>query len=365
VFGIGNMGIGGAERMTVELLKRFDRERFECHLITLLPNPEKNFLDDVPGDVLVHRFAFTSLHDVRSYWRLYRALAKLKPDVVVSNMFFSNTVFRILKPLVGYAAIPCEHNTELYKTRRHIILDRLLAYISYCIVAVSNTVATFTATQEGIPRERFVVIPNGVDIEKMHSALVALPSKEALKQELGFQASDKVLLNVGRLTGQKNHKLLLEGFALFHKSHPDYKLAIVGQGDLRSKLEAQSRELGLDGAVIFFGLRRDVERFYKASDAIMLTSNFEGFAIVGIEAMTCGLPVVSTKTAGPDEYIKEGENGFFIHERTAKAVAQSLELLAAADSEVLRAFASKTAHLYAIDENVERYASLILQSRKY
>lgn len=362
VFAIGHFGIGGAERVTVELLNNFDHERFECHLITLLQNPEKNFLHDVQGDVSVHQFAFTGFSDVHSWWRLYRALTELKPDVVISSLFFSNTVFRVLKSFMGFVVITCEHNTDGWKTWLQRAFDRALAHFSYRIVAVSNTVAQFTATHDGIPREKFVVIPNGVDREKIQTVLAALPPKDILKQEFGFDISDKILVNVARLTEQKNHKLLLEGFALFHKTHPEYKLAIVGEGALRTELEAYTSALGLEEAVTFFGIRRDIEKFYKLSDALVLTSDFEGFAIVGIEAMASGLPMISTRTAGPDEYLKDGENGFFIHERTPAGVAKSLEELRAADLAILSTHALHTAEQFAVGSNVEQYEHVILQA---
>ena len=243
VFGINDLGIGGAERLTVEYLKRIDQTRFGCYLITLRQNPEENFLAEVPSSVRTLHFDFKSLHDIRSWWRLYRALQALKPDIVVSNLTFSNNVFRILKLLLGYAVIPCEHNTYVKKTRTQLIADRWLARVSYRIVAVSKTVAEFTAAQEGIPKAKFVVIHNGVDIQKLQNTLAALPAKEELKSELGFKPANKLILTVGRLLPQKNQKLLLDGFALFHKKFPTYKLAIVGEGWLRPKLETRTNAL--------------------------------------------------------------------------------------------------------------------------
>ncbi len=87
VFGINDLGIGGAERLTVED-QRIDQTRFGCYLITLRQNPEENFLAEVPSSVRTLHFDFKSLHDIRSWWRLYRALQALKPDIVVSNLTF-------------------------------------------------------------------------------------------------------------------------------------------------------------------------------------------------------------------------------------------------------------------------------------
>lgn len=360
---INDFLVGGAQKLVADQMKFFDRTKFDVSLITLAEFPERPTLYNLlPEDIQTSKLSFTKFSDIKSWFRLVREFKKIKPDVVISHSFFSNTVCRVLKPLCGYRAITVEHNTYTDRKYKRILVDRILSHITFKIVAVSRTVADFTAKQERIPRNKFVVIHNGVDVRKMQTALEVLPSKEELKQELGFQRSDKILLTVARLQSQKNQKLLLEGFALFHKRYPDYKLAIVGDGIMRPKLDALARELELGDSVIFFGLRYDVERFYKASDVFILTSDIEGFSIVGIEAMSCGLPMVSTKTAGPDEYIEEGENGFFIHERTAEAVARSLEQVVAVGPSEFAGRALETVQRYDIHANTKQYERLLAES---
>lgn len=360
---INDFLVGGAQKLIAEQVNFLDREKFDVSLITFAEFPERPTLYNlIPEHVQVFKFSFTKFSDIKSWFRVLRVLKKIKPDVVVSHLFFSNTVCRALKPLCGYQAIAVEHNTYTDRKYKRILVDRILSHITFKIVAVSRTVADFTARQERIPRNKFVVIPNGVDLRKIQTTLKASPNKEELKQELGFRQADKILLHVARLQPQKNQKLLLEGFALFHTRHPNYRLAIVGDGMMRPNLEACVRELELSDSVFFFGLRHDVGKFYKASDAFVLTSDIEGFAIVGIEAMASGLPVVSTKTAGPDEYIEEGRNGFFIHERTAEAVARSLEQVAAADLSEFALKALETAQKYDIRANTKRYERLLAES---
>ncbi len=359
VFGVNDFLIGGMQRQFIEQLRFLDRDRFDVSLITLFEFPDQpDLYDELPLHLAVYRMHFKNVRDVKQWRELYRLLKHLKPDVVISSLFFSNTVFRLLKPFIGYHSIACEHNTYTEKTFLQRLTDKLLANISYRIIAVSNTVADFTAHQEGISKDKFVIIPNGIDVQAWQQEFERLPSKEIIRKELIFPSDSIVILNVARLMPQKNHELLLKGFAQFHRGNPKSMLAVVGDGPLRKELESLTQKLNIEDSVIFFGMRRDVNRFYKGSDIFALTSDREGFALVCIEAMTAGLPVISTVTAGPDEYIANGVNGFLIHDATATGVADGIREVVKGDSGKLRKGALETAERYNIVSSVKLYEQL-------
>jgi glycosyltransferase involved in cell wall biosynthesis len=358
VFGINDFGAGGAERMTARLISHLDPERFECTLITLLPNPDQNVFSELPSFVTVRRFAFSGFADVRSWRELHRYLKEHNPDIVVSSLFFANTIFRVLKPFVGYTSIAREHNTYVDKPFRQQLVDRLLARVSYRLVAVSTTVADFTSRQEHIARDRFVVIHNGIDLLAGEEALAELPSAVALRKELGFAESDTLYLSVARLAPQKNHRLLLEGFALFHREHPESRLALVGNGALRASLEARVSSLGLREAVRFFGHRTDVGKFYKTADFFVSASVIEGMSNAYLEALAAGVPLVSTLTAGTDELLVHGSNGFAIRRSTPEAVHEALAQALSGDRALLSAQAKKTAERFSLHRTVAAYEKL-------
>jgi glycosyltransferase involved in cell wall biosynthesis len=133
-----------------------------------------------------------------------------------------------------------------------------------------------------------------------------------------------VVFTAGRLVKQKNHELMIRGFSIVAKSRHDAYLCIAGEGGLRQELEAEVRALGLEGRVIFLGGRKDIHRFYTVADSFLLTSRHEGFCIAAMEALAFGLPVVSTRVAGVEEYLVEGKNGFFI-ESTPESIAITLQ----------------------------------------
>ena len=365
VFGLTDFIVGGMQRQFSEQVRFFNREKYEIILITLSQHPEKAELyDALPKDLEVHKLNFKGVKDVRSWWRLYALLKILKPDIVVSSIFFANTVFRILRPLVGYISIPREHNTYVDKPKFHQLIDRLLSHLSHSIVAVAEGVVEFTARQEGIPREKFVVIQNGIDTEKMRSTFAALPEKLTIKQELGFSAADRIALNVARLVGQKNHDVLIDGFAQFRVAHPEYRLAIVGAGGLRESLQKQIDDLGLQAVVRLFGMRDDVWRFYKAADMFVSAAGIEGLSNAELEAMCAGLPIISTDTSGTEELLEEGVNGFFVRGSSASDVAAALEKAARADQPALRSGSLKKIQEFDIRNTVAAYEALFKEAAR-
>ena len=363
VFGVNDFLVGGMQRQFAEQLKFYDRTKFDIHLITLFHFPGKPTLyDALPPDLPVHRLRFRGFIDLESWLQLYRLLRDLKPDIVVSSLFFGNTVFRVLKPLVGYVSIAREHNTYVDKPLFQRLVDRMLSRVSYVIVAVSNTVAEFTSLQEGISRERFFVIHNGIDVQEMRDRLQRLPPRSALCREFDLRSEDRVFVNVARLTAQKNHRLLIDGFALFHAAHPGYKLAIVGDGSLRAKLEAHASDAGVARAVIFFGHRDDVWKFYKLAEAFVSASDIEGFSNAYLEALAAGVPLIATRTAGTDEILEDGVNGFSIGRASPEGVAEALNAFDAAAAERLRAGAVGSAERFDIRTTVGAYAALFERS---
>lgn len=259
VFGVNDFLVGGMQRQLAEQVRHFDMDQFDITLITLFQFPDKaTFYDELPNGLKVHRLNFSGSHDIKEWRRLYGLLRDIKPDIVVSSLFFSNTIFRVLKPFVGYISIAREHNTYIFKIKLHQFIDRVLSYLSYRIVAVSNTVADFTAQQEGIRRGKFVVIHNGIDVELIQNKLKLLPSKEDIKNELGL-VGKKIVVNVARLTSQKNHKMLIDGFLLFQKRFPDYVLIITGDGSLRNDLEEYVASFNAENIILLWQSARRLE----------------------------------------------------------------------------------------------------------
>ncbi len=360
-FIINDFSGAGAQKLVADILSRIDKTRFRLTLISLFEvKGGATMYHLLPADIEIVRMNFRGFFDLGSLMQLCRALIRLRIDVVISHLFFSNTVARVLKPFVGYQVITTEHNTYINKKRLHQIIDRILAMWTYAIIAVSTTVKTFTAAQEKIPLSKFKVIHNGIDVAGI-TAAVQKADVHAVKKELGLENA-RIMINAARLTEQKDHSLLLKGFAPVAERYPDLHLVVLGEGEKREQLEREARALGIQGQVHFLGYCDDVYRYYAASDFFVSTSQIEGFGLAHAEALVAGLPLLSTKTAGPDEMIREGLNGFFINEHTPQAVTEGLMKMLSADLPAMRDQVRLSAARFDIAATVKSYEELIVEA---
>lgn len=366
VIAINNMIIGGAQKLIVDQFKCFDREKFDYSLVILAKFPgQKDFMNMLPEDLPIYQFDFRSFRSFKEWYKLFKTLKKIKPDVVRSSLFLTNTIIRVFKPLLGYKVIITENNTDEGKGRFKILTDKILSYLTYRITPDSETVKTFTANQENISLDKFQTIYNGVDIDEINRYQKD-PSKKDLKTEMGLSADDKIVLNIARLVKQKNQKLLVEAFSHFSKQHPNYKLIIVGDGGLMPELEQQVKDLGISDKVFLPGANKDLYQYYSITDLFVISSTREGFCLTAVMALAFGIPVVSTRVAGLVEYLKDNYNGLF-SSYDPKDMASKMSTLAQLDEFRRKEYdknCRETADRFDIKKQAKAFEDLFLASLK-
>ena len=357
--------IGGVQRLIIDTLAHLDRNRFNIYLITLIQFPETRatFYDRVPADVKVIKHNFRKFTDIREWFRLARTLREIRPDVVDTSLFFTNTILTVLKPFFGYAVITGEHNSGDAKPFLMRLVSRFLAPLKYTIVADAKMVADFVSKTEHIPRDRFTVIYNGVDPAAVERAKRKYANtRDAMRAEFGIGPKEFVFLNVSRMVKQKGHELAVEGFRLFNQKYPGFRLLFVGDGSRMNAVRERVRACGLDSQVILAGESTVVHRFYAIADAFLLTSCREGFCIAGMEALAFGLPLVSTRVGGVAEYLRDGENGYFISAFTPEAVSEAMEKIVSTDLVRMSEGARESAKPYTSERAAAAYEQLFLRS---
>src|SRR5207253_6012868 len=155
---------------------------------------------------------------------------------------------------------------------------------------------------ERISRERVVVIPNGVDLERF-------APRDRLAARVQYRVGEGafVVASIGRLGQQKGHTYLLQALAGVHKQIPSLVCLIAGEGPLRQALESEARALGLEGVCRFLGSVRDIETVLAIADVAALPSLYEGMPNVVLEAMAMGCPVIASAVGGSTELVRHGE----------------------------------------------------------
>lgn len=166
-----------------------------------------------------------------------------------------------------------------------------------------------------------------------------IPNPALPSEDRGENSSDKLLdrpslIAVGRLHQQKGFDILLQAFAKLKDSHPEWRLIILGEGELRSELETLRDRLGLAERVNFRGVVKNPSDFLKQADIFVMSSRFEGFPNALCEAMACGLPVISTDClSGPKEIICDGVDGILVPNEDVSALAAAMERLMSNEEE--------------------------------
>lgn len=357
-FVINDLTVGGAQRLFIELANRLARKGHDVRLVALSTVPGKlDLVREIDDSVSWVRLEFSGAWSLAGWKSLFAQLRDRQGGVVFTTLFFANAAVRMLALCCRFRqrTVVVEQNTYDDKPLRFIVLDWLLSWITARIICTSETVKAFTAHQEHIPERRFTVIHSGVDAGRLLEAASA-NARARIRAEFAIPDAAILLLDVARLTEQKDHMLLLAAFNELCTRLPerDLRLVLVGEGRLRDSLEARTRELGIAHAVYFAGARYDVASFYAAADYFISTSRIEGFSLVHAEAMVFGLPIITTRTAGPDVMVLDGKTGFFV-EHTPESVAEGCEAAFASDYDALQRAAYERSKYFTIDKTADQY----------
>ena len=147
----------------------------------------------------------------------------------------------------------------------------------------------------------------------------------ALRRELGIPDEAAVLLSVGDLNKNKNHRAVLEALARMENRNLHY--VVCGRGPLKEELEAFAREKGLGDRVRFMGYRNDIPAFYAMADVFVFPSFREGLSVSVMEAMASGLPVVCSRIRGNTDMVEDGVNGYLMEPGNPDSIAGALRRL--------------------------------------
>lgn len=217
-------------------------------------------------------------------------------------------------------------------------LETLLARQTDALVAVSEAVRQDLVAL-GVARDSQIrVIPLGLELQPFAGEL----PRGALRREAGVPDDAPFVGMVGRLVPIKDVPTFLESARLVRETRPDARFALVGDGEERPALEARARALGLDGAVHFFGWRRELAPVYGDLDVVVNASRNEGTPVALIEALAAARPVVATAVGGTPDLLGRDERGLLVPPGEPSALARAvLESLAGSEAARRRAQAGR------------------------
>ena len=254
--------------------------------------------------------------------KLIKEIIDWKPDIVHSQCeFFSYQFASRISRITGAPIVHTYHTLyEQYMTSYLIPSKRLGDYLvkilsrkrlknAKTLVAPTHKVEN-TLQGYGM-RNPISVVPSGISLQQ-HQQRITPEKRLEMRAELGIGEADQVLLNLGRLGGEKNLGELLELFAQARKENSQLKFLIVGDGPARSDLEKQAQALGIEEDVIFTGMVApgQVQEYYQLGDIFVSASTSETQGLTYIEAAANGLPLLCRQDDCLADVLQEGENGY-------------------------------------------------------
>jgi GalNAc-alpha-(1->4)-GalNAc-alpha-(1->3)-diNAcBac-PP-undecaprenol alpha-1,4-N-acetyl-D-galactosaminyltransferase len=355
---ISSLAAGGAERVLTSMANYWVERAHQVTLITVA-SADDDFYKHHPG---IRRIALGlaghSPHAVAAGWNNFRRLKRLreairtsKPDVILSFIDQANVLTLVASMGLGIPVIV----SERIDPRHHYLgpiwakLRRMLYPHAAAVVMQTDGVRIWA--------ERFLkshmvhVIPNAVSVSPvLHNG------SPDVKRPGGMIAA------MGRLEHQKGFDILLKAFARCVRKHSDWSLIILGEGGERNRLEALAVELGITDRVSMTGQMQDPWKVLNGTDLFVLSSRYEGFPNALMEAMACGLAVISTDCpSGPREIIRDGIDGILVPPNDVAALAGAMDRLMAdpAERQRLSAHAAEVAERFSTENIMDLWDGLL------
>jgi glycosyltransferase involved in cell wall biosynthesis len=307
----------------MQTVRRLNSRLFESSVVSLRPpgplSPEARRL----GVDLVH-FGMWRRPGPVTLWRLGAHLRRKRVQIVHAYLYDASLAVRLAGRVAGVPIVLTSTRASLgYLSPLAWWVDRATARWCNRVIAVSAATARFVVEAERIPREKVIVIPNGVDLDRFRPEDTA-PARRAL----GIAPESFVVSCVGRLHEHKGHRDLLDALAIMQDRVPGLVCLLAGDGPERAHLEQQVKLLRLEGVCRFLGSIDRVETVYSAADVSVLPSRFEGMPNTVLEAMAMGRAVVATAVDGSVELVRPEETGLLVPPGDAPALAAAVLSLA-------------------------------------
>lgn len=284
--------------------------------------------------------------DISMVPKLMKIMKKERPDAVHTHLDVIKYAVAAAKLSGIRKCVHTVHNVAEKEAEGRLqkIINKTYFKLGWSTpVALSPEVQNSILDFYGLGRQSVPVVYNGIDLSRCQPKVC--------------YAGNTQLLHIGRFNEQKNHQGLLQAFQRIAKAYPDCRLTLLGDGELRERVEAYAKELGIFEKVSFLGSQSNVYPYLQNADVFLLPSKYEGMPMTIIEAMGTGLPVVASAVGGVPDMLTDGESGILVP-CDPEAVCQAVSrLLADKDlREMLGRKAKEESVRFSADYMAEQYS---------
>ncbi|KPL04772.1 MAG: hypothetical protein AMJ73_03735 [candidate division Zixibacteria bacterium SM1_73] len=336
---ISRLNIGGPSIHTVLLSAHLNSDRFKTTLVKGIEGNSEGDMRDLLRKKKVRPIIVTELareislaRDCVAFVKLYKLICREKPDIVHTHTAKAGLLGRVAAKLAGVPIIVHTFHGHLFHsyfgyltTKLIVFIERLLAHLTSKIIIVSEKVRKDIVEKYRIATySKVITMPLGLELTPF---LDVDKQRGFLRKELGL--SDKIALVgiVARLVPVKGHKYFIEAAAAVMKRLLNVKFLVIGDGELKEKLEDYVKQLGILESVTFCGFRKDLPHIYADLDVVVLTSLNEGLPVAIIEGMAAAKPVVAFDVGGVKDLIQDNVTGILVPFGDVQKLADSITSL--------------------------------------
>ena len=335
------IGTGGGEKVAITIAKYIDRKRFELLMVSLYPHQKTIYEKEIEeGNINLKYLNKHGGFDFGVIKELKRVISEFQPDVIHTHLYVVPYVL-----LAAPRKIPKYHTVHNIAEKEAEGLLRVFMRIAYSVGNfIPVTISPFcrqTFIELYRYKKKIPCIPNGIDVDKF---------KPSPMEHSVFK-----FICVARFEPQKNHQLLIQAFSEIHQAYPDTVLDLVGDGYLRPEIEDLVSTLSLKDAVIMNGISDDIVGKNNSADVFVLASDFEGLPVSVLEAMACGLPIISTDAGGTRDIVVSEENGIVVP--VGDLTALKAAMLRLRTNSGLRKTMGAKSRKYAMNNSVTHFVS--------
>lgn len=243
-----------------------------------------------------------------------KVIEREQPDVIHTHRYVDRYVVpAALKAHYKGKMVHTVHNVaEKEVSRSGQFLNNLFYHHCGLIpVALTPEIQKSIMERYDLPEDKVPVVINGIDTSKF----------QAKEDHSRCDKEYFTVLHIGRFSAQKNHEGLIRAFEVFHRTHKDSRLILVGEGELYPRIKELIDTHGLESCVTLAGTTGDVNEFFQKADVFILPSNYEGLPMTLLEAMCAGLPVIASDVGGVPFLVHDGINGLLVQPETDSITA--------------------------------------------
>ncbi|MGG4167727.1 glycosyltransferase family 1 protein [Rossellomorea vietnamensis] len=302
---VGAMNRAGTETMLMNLYRNVDHHKIQFDFVSY--SEEEAHYDheiiELGGKVI-------KLSQTGSIKELYQAIKQNGPyEAVHSHTLFHCGIASTAAYLAGVKIRISHAHTTLDKADNWIrkvyiaSMRRMIDTFSTHLLACSKEAGEYLFGGEAVHRSNYSYFPNVIEFEKLLTSPQSLVSQFKIEEGLGKSI---VIGHIGRFIPAKNHDFLLDVMKSLIKRNPNYKLLLVGEGDLKNHIEKRIENEGINESIRLVGIREDIGTMLHSMDVFVFPSLYEGLGLVLLEAQASGLPCIVSEAIQPEADLQLG-----------------------------------------------------------